>query len=637
MGTGITASISPSFSFSIPQSAPTSALFDILGGSKWGTSIGTAATLTYSFSAPASSYAYDFNAATAGLALMPMNAAQQQAAIAAMQTASRFANISFTSAPDTATAAGDVRWAASTDTDYFTKAGSSAFAYYPASDARGGDIWLDGALAYFGNVGVGSFGYEDMLHELGHALGLSHPEAQGAATDQLKYTVMSYRNYAGDPSHYLAQYYPTTYMLDDVLALQYLYGANMAANAGNTTYSWDPTKPVYETIWDGGGIDTIDASNQQSGVTIDLHAGSYSQVGAAFWNGKVDSAGYADATQSVRDGLAIAYNCTIENATGSAFADTLVGNDVANVLEGGAGNDTLAGGGGIDTARYSGALATYGITSSGECELIAKAGDIDTLQPDMERAMFSDLSIAFDTDGYVGQIFRLYQAAFHRAADANGQGFYMKQVEQGATLQSLANGFLASPEFQATYGNTSDAQFVTRLYENALGREPSAAEVAYHVGALQSAATRAQLLVNFSESPENQARTILDADGAAAQVYRLYDAAFDRAPDTAGLVYQVNAMTLGGASLATLAQQFIVSPEFQAKYGNVSDTRFTTLLYENVLGREPDAGGLAYQVQALAGGASRAQLMIDFSESPEHRAEAQFTGVIHDWVAYLPG
>jgi hypothetical protein len=200
---------------------------------------------------------------------------------------------------------------------------------------------------------------------------------------------------------------------------------------------------------------------------------------------------------------------------------------------------------------------------------------------------------------------------------------------------SLANGFLASPEFQATYGNTSDAQFVTRLYENTLGREPSAGEVAYHVDALHSI-SRAQLLVNFSESPENQARHILGADSAAAQVDRLYDAAFDRAPDTGGLVYQTNAMN-AGQSLAALAQQFMASPEFQAKYGAVDDAHFATLLYENVLGREPDAAGLAYQLQALASGESRAELMVGFSESPEHRAEAQFTGVIHDWVAYLPG
>ena len=638
MGTGITASISPSFSFAIPQSSPQSVVGDILAGSKWGTGIGGAATLTYSFSGAPSNYAYSFDTTGVDIAPAAFNAAQQRDAVAAMQMAARFANVTFAPAADTSASAGDIRWAASGDASYFGSTNASAFAYYPASDARGGDVWIDGALNYFATTSPGTFGFEDFLHELGHALGLSHPAAQGATTDQLKYTVMSYRDFAGDHVTYLAQYYPTTYMLDDVAALQYLYGANMATNAGNTTYSWDPAKPVYETIWDGGGFDTIDASNQQSGVTIDLHPGAFSQIGPAFWNGQYDSANNPDMAQQVRDCLAIAYNCTIEGATGSAFADTLVGNDAANVLDGGAGCDTLAGGGGIDTAKFDAPFASYALATSGADTIVtslAHANDSDDVHADVERLAFSDVSLALDTSGDVGQIFRLYEAAFDREPDAAGQGYYMKQMDGGAPLVSLAEGFLASPEFQATYGNTSDAQFVTRLYENTLGREPSADEVGYHVNALHSI-SRAQLLVNFSESPENQARHILGADSDTAQVYRLYDTAFDRAPDTAGLVYQANAMA-SGQSLATLAQQFMASPEFRAKYGAVSDTQFATLLYENVLGRDPDAGGLAYQLEALASGTSRAQLMVGFSESPEHRGEVQFTGVIHDWVVYLPG
>ncbi|HUR89750.1 MAG TPA: DUF4214 domain-containing protein [Ramlibacter sp.] len=638
MGTGISASRSLAFTFFIPQSAPQPALTDILAGSKWGGGIGTGVSLTYSFSAASSAYGYSFDSTGVDIATAALTNAQQQSASLAMQTAARYANITFAAAPDTASGAGDVRWAASGDTGYFTNSHSSAFAYYPAGDARGGDIWIDAALNYFSTTTPGNFGFEDFLHELGHALGLSHPDAQGAATDQLKYSVMSYRNFAGDGVTYLAQYYPTTYMLDDVAALQFLYGANTATNADNTNYTWDPAQAVYETIWDGGGFDTIDASNQQSGVTIDLHAGAFSQIGPAFWNGQYDTAHNADMAKMVNDCLAIAYNCTIEGATGSAWADTLIGNDAGNVLDGMGGNDTLVGGNGIDTAKFDSPLSAFDIASLGDQVIVTSrlhANDSDAVHADIERLAFSDVSLALDTSGNVGQIYRLYEAAFHREADAAGQGFYMKQMEGGASLVSIASGFLASPEFQATYGNTNDAQFVTRLYQNTLGREPSAGEVDYHVNALHSI-SRAQLLVNFSESLENQAHHILGGESDAAQVYRLYDTAFDRAPDTAGLVYQMHAMD-AGQSLATLAQQFLASPEFQAKYGAVDNATFATLLYENVLGRAPDAAGLAYQVTVLSSGASRAQLMVDFSESPEHRDAVQFAGVIHDWVQYLPG
>ena len=79
------------------------------------------------------------------------------------------------------------------------------------------------------------------------------------------------------------------------------------------------------------------------------------------------------------------------------------------------------------------------------------------------------------------------------------------------------------------------------------------------------------------------------------------------------------------------------APEFREKYGSVDDARFVGLLYANVLGRAPDAAGMAYQLGALQGGLGRAQLVVNFSESPEHRADAQFVGVIRDWVEYVPG
>jgi Ca2+-binding RTX toxin-like protein len=58
----------------------------------------------------------------------------------------------------------------------------------------------------------------------------------------------------------------------------------------------------------------------------------------------------------------------IENVTGSAFNDSLTGDDLANVFQGGAGNDTLTGNGGNDVFKYSfnltqgGGGATYRFT-----------------------------------------------------------------------------------------------------------------------------------------------------------------------------------------------------------------------------------------------------------------------------------
>jgi hypothetical protein len=111
----------------------------------------------------------------------------------------------------------------------------------------------------------------------------------------------------------------------------------------------------------------------------------------------------------------------------------------------------------------------------------------------------------------------------------------------------------------------------------------------------------------------------LDINGDAGQAYRLYQAAFDRTPDAAGLGYQTHQLDLG-YSLSQVAAAFIASPEFQSKYGNVDDKTFITLLYNNVLHRAPDADGLQYHLNEIAQGQSRADVLTHFSESPENQA-----------------
>lgn len=111
-----------------------------------------------------------------------------------------------------------------------------------------------------------------------------------------------------------------------------------------------------------------------------------------------------------------------------------------------------------------------------------------------------------------------------------------------------------------------------------------------------------------------------DLDGAAGQTFRLYQSAFNRTPDEAGLSHNVNLMD-GGLSIFDMANAFIGSAEFQQTYGqNINDTTFITLLYNNVLSREPDDAGLAGWQDAINGGQSRSQVLFGFSESGENKA-----------------
>lgn len=239
---------------------------------------------------------------------------------------------------------------------------SGGTTYYPGFTEGGkilgigGDIWITGSSLYVQNpTSDWAKSYVRFLftHELGHALGLARPHMTTIALadqDAIKYTVMSYNDYVGDPNQTRqSDYFPTTMMLNDIVAIQHLYGANTDIHTEDTVYQWSPHSKIFETIYDAGGIDTIDASNQLQAVHINLNPGTFSSIGVAFSDGRDD----------IRDCLAMSYTVTVdgkvinlvENALGSAYDDTIIGNDANNLLVGNEGNDVLNGGLGDDTLR----------------------------------------------------------------------------------------------------------------------------------------------------------------------------------------------------------------------------------------------------------------------------------------------
>ncbi len=145
----------------------------------------------------------------------------------------------------------------------------------------------------------------------------------------------------------------------------------------------------------------------------------------------------------------------------------------------------------------------------------------------------------------------------------------------------------------------------------------------------------ADTLANIERLTFADGAVALDTGGSGGQAYRLYQAAFDRAPDAGGLGFQMWAMDAAGFSLPQVAQGFIDSPEFAARYGSLSNIDFVTQLYANVLHRTPDAGGLKFHTDLLDSGAiSRAQDLVGFSESPEN--QAALIGIIGNGFAYIP-
>ncbi|MCI3132704.1 M10 family metallopeptidase C-terminal domain-containing protein [Phenylobacterium aquaticum] len=241
-----------------------------------------------------------------------------------------------------------------------------------------GDVWLtaDYKTSSFADH---SEAYLTLLHEIGHALGLKHP-FEGSSVlpddyDTTRYTVMSYTDYAdgnwidvekvGGVDRLVSSFiHPQTPMVFDIAALQARYGADLQTNATNTTYA-PSSDPAMRTIWDGGGVDTIDLSSHARSAMIDLTPGAYSSIDiwsaadqARWWtalypnlSGAIAKAFADPGVYTWTNNFAIAYGTVIENVKGGSGADTVMGNDADNLIEGNGGQDYLRGGAGNDTLR----------------------------------------------------------------------------------------------------------------------------------------------------------------------------------------------------------------------------------------------------------------------------------------------
>lgn len=170
-------------------------------------------------------------------------------------------------------------------------------------------------------------------------------------------------------------------------------------------------------------------------------------------------------------------------------------------------NEYINGGEGIDTVIFSGQLTQYQISvpTSGVRQITSSREGADTLA-NVERIQFSDQNLALDTGkgGIAGSAYRIYKAAFDRVPDTGGLGFWINALDDGASLNGVARGFISSPEFKALYGsNASDRDFVTKLYNNVLDRNPDQGGYDFWLGAMANGLSREDVLINFSESNEN--------------------------------------------------------------------------------------------------------------------------------------
>jgi serralysin len=336
----------------------------LLSGARWNTH-----TLSYSFPADVSVYGYDTSSAEYRQKFKGFGAAQVASTKEALGNYANVAGLTLVQKTESATDHADLRFAGS-------NAAPTAYAYYPNTAGKGGDAWFNVSRHWYDAPSKGNYAAFTILHEAGHALGLKHGQettvfgALPAAHNSMEYSVMTYASYVGAPSTggltNEATSYAQSLMMDDIAALQVLYGPNFTSNAGDTTYKWSAAtgqmvlngvaqsmpvgNKVFLTVWDGGGQDTYDFSNYTSPLKVDLNPGAWTTVS------KSQLANLSgDGLHLARGNIANAllYNgdvrSLIENAVGGSGNDLISGNQANNLLTGGAGNDTIAGNGGSDT------------------------------------------------------------------------------------------------------------------------------------------------------------------------------------------------------------------------------------------------------------------------------------------------
>ncbi|RST56309.1 DUF4214 domain-containing protein [Variovorax sp. MHTC-1] len=366
-------------------------------------------------------------------------------------------------------------------------------------------------------------------------------------------------------------------------------------------------------IWGDAGSDSIFGngssdvwvfySQDPMGVNVNLRRGT-----------AIDGWGGLDTLSQIYSVSGSNFNDTMD-ATGATWNVSFMGNGGDDSIDGGWGHDVLFGADGNDTLN---------------------GGD----------------GISGISDSTWGTAYRLYRATLNRDPDVKGFESWAYALGHGMSAESAASQFIGSPEFQATYGGLDNTQFVTLLYSNVLGRAPDATGLSSWVHALNSGVSRASVVVGFSDSTEFKNNTALEADAYVTsqvsnehqgQIYRLYQATLDRNPDSTGFLNWMNALDAGAQSLGSVAKGFVESAEFKATYGSLNNEQFVTLLYNNVLNRAPDAGGLSNWVNALNHGMSRADVVVGFSDSAEFRSTSSFgfknymTNSFGSWGDWLEG
>jgi hypothetical protein len=259
--------------------------------------------------------------------------------------------------------------------------------------------------------------------------------------------------------------------------------------------------------------------------------------------------------------------------------------------------------------------------SSQDVADLLHAGYSLQFSPDVEAVQLVDgvLSVGPDTDEAFIQ--RLYVGLLGRSYDPAGMESWALAMAQGESETQVAAGFLASAEYISLPHAAGSAAFVQSLYGGFLGRAPDAAGLAYWTSAPAQAQGPAAIVASFDDSAESKARNAFATAKVFARsetgtvLHDIYESALGREADPGGLAFYTRLAQ--SQPLAVVADDIAHSAEAQADHAGQTDGQFVTQLYEQGLGRVPDAADLASFVARLGSGLTRSEFILGLASAPE--------------------
>lgn len=287
------------------------------------------------------------------------------------------------------------------------------------------------------------------------------------------------------------------------------FGVSLKVGAGNDIVQGGPAN---DSISGEGGNDTLDG---RGGTDIAIFTGSYNQYSFS----KNGNAYVISDSISNRDGVDSLSNIELVKFSDKtvAVSDLISQSSSGEVSVSGTAtnssgkNESVVGSAQIDKFVYAASASSYQVNySSGRVTVKnSSSGEEDSLT-NIERVKFTDKSMAFDIAGNAGKAYRVYKAAFARdpqSGDMSGLGFWISRIDNGMDMVEVAARFIDSPEFRGLYGQSpSNADFLTKVYTNVLGRTPDQGGYNWWLNELNTnpTKTKAKVLADFAESSENQ-------------------------------------------------------------------------------------------------------------------------------------